>query len=445
VSTLPGTSTVRDAGPVEAARVGRAPLGLWTAIALVVGSMIGSGVFLLPATLAPYGAASLVGWGLTLAGALLLALVFSWLAAGITRSGGPYAYAQVAFGDRVGFAVAWSYWICNWTGNAALAVAFAGSLGAVVPAATATPWRGALCALAALAFCTGVNVAGVRKAGHLQVVATLLKLLPLVLFGVVGLAYVQMDSYLPFNPSGQSLWAVGSSVAALTLWAFLGLEAATVPSAEIDDPRRNVPRATLAGVLIAGLATMLTCTVVLGLLPSDQLAHSAAPMADAATRLWGGWAGTAVGIVATISCFGALNGWVLLQAQTPMAAARDGLFPRAFGRTDARGTPVAGLLLSSGLAAVVMLSNYSKSLVGLFQFSILLSTAACLLPYAVCTLAWWKLHPGAPMLRRLAAIGGLLYAVWAMVGTGSEALLWGGVLLLAGAPVYVFSRRHTVA
>jgi APA family basic amino acid/polyamine antiporter len=407
--------------------------------------MIGSGVFLLPATLAPYGAASLIGWGLTLAGALLLALVFSWLAAGITRSGGPYAYAQVAFGDRVGFAVAWSYWICNWTGNAALAVAFAGSLGAVVPAATATPWRGALCALTALAVCTGVNVAGVREAGRAQLFLTLLKLLPLVLFGVVGIAYVQMDSYLPFNPSGQSLWAVGSSVAALTLWAFLGLEAATVPSAEIEDPRRNVPRATIAGVLIAGLATMLTCTVVLGLLPSDQLAHSAAPMADAATRLWGGWAGTAVGIVATISCFGALNGWVLLQAQTPMAAARDGLFPRAFGRTDARGTPVAGLLLSSGLAAVVMLSNYSKSLVGLFQFSILLSTAACLLPYAVCALAWWKLHPGAPPLRRLAAIGGLLYAVWAMIGTGSEALLWGGVLLLAGAPVYVFSRRHPVA
>jgi APA family basic amino acid/polyamine antiporter len=429
VSTLPAASGAR------------APLGLWSAISLVVGCMIGSGVFLLPATLAPYGAASLVGWGLTLAGALMLAIVFSWLATGITRGGGPYAYAREAFGDQVGFGVAWSYWTCNWTGNAALSVAFAGSLGAVFPEATATPLRGAACAMAALAFCTAVNVAGVRQGARVQLLTTVLKLLPLVLFGIIGVAYVQMDYYVPFNPSGQSLWQVGSAVAALTLWAFLGLEAATVTSSSVANPERNVPRATIIGVLIAGLATMLTCTVVLGLLPAETLKTTAAPMADAASRLWGGGAGIAVGIVATISCFGALNGWVLLQAQTPMAAAHDGLFPKLFGRVDRLGTPVAGLVLSSTLAGLLMLTNYSKTLVGLFQFSILLATAACLLPYAVCTLAWWKLHPEARIGRRLVAIGGLVYSVWALVGTGREPLLWGAALLLAGVPVYWWSRR----
>lgn len=427
---------------IDAAANARAPMGLWTAIALVVGSMIGSGIFLLPAALASFGAASLVGWSITLGGALMLALVFSWLAAGISRSGGPYAYAHEAFGDEVGFGVAWSYWTCNWTGNAALAVAFAGSLGAVFPAATATPIRAAGCALAALAFCTGVNALGVREAGRMQVFTTILKLLPLVLFGLIGLAWVQMDYYTPFNPSGKSLAQVGSSVAALTLWAFLGLEAATVPSACIRDPKRTVPRATVIGVLIAGLATMLTCTVVLGLLPADVLQHSAAPMADAASRLWGSWAGIAVGVVATISCFGALNGWVLLQAQTPMAASRDGLFPRIFGRLDANGTPLAGLLLSSTLAGGLMLTNYSKSLVGLFSFSILLSTAAALLPFAVCSLAWWRLNPGAPTARKLVAGGALAYSIWALVGTGSEALLWGAALLIAGIPVFLLSRKR---
>ncbi|MGH8051978.1 MAG: amino acid permease [Arenimonas sp.] len=416
------------------------PLGLWTAIALVVGSMIGSGVFLLPATLASYGAASLLGWGLTLFGALLLALVYSWLAKKITRTGGSYAYAHEAFGPATGFFVAWSNWTSMWTGNAALAVAFAGSLGAVFPEATSTPIRAAVCALSGLWFCTIVNCTGIRKAGHMQLVTTLLKVVPLLLFGIVGLAYVEIDSYQPFNPSNEDLFSVATATAAITLWAFLGFEAATIPSASIKDPARTVPRATIIGMLIAGIATMLTCTVVLGLLPSDVLVKSAAPMADAATRLWGSSAGLAVAIVATISCFGALNGWVLLQGQIPLAAANDKLFPSVFARVDSRNTPVTGLLISSTLATVIVLSNYSHSLIQLFAFSILLSTAANLLPYAVSVAGWIKMNQQASPLKLAIAGLALLYALWALKGTGSEALIWGGVLLLGGVPVYLYQR-----
>lgn len=275
----------------------------------------------------------------------------------------------------------------------------------------------------------------------MQLLTTLLKLVPLVLFGLLGLAYIHADSYQPFNPSGQPLMQVTTAVAALTLWAFLGLEAATVPCASIRDPERTVPRATIIGVLVAGLATMLACTVVIGLLPADVLKISSAPMAEAASRLWGSWAGIGVGVVATISCFGALNGWVLLQAQTPLAAANDGLFPKWFKKLDARETPWAGLLFSSVLAGLLVLSNYSKTLVGLFTFSILLSTAAALLPYAVSVLAWWRLHPGATPVRKLVAVGALVYSVWALVGTGAEPLMWGAVLLLAGLPVFWWQRR----
>jgi basic amino acid/polyamine antiporter, APA family len=416
------------------------PLGLWTAIALVVGSMIGSGVFLLPATLAIFGAASLLGWGLTLCGALLLALVYSWLAKTITRTGGSYAYVHDAFGPGAGFFVAWSNWISMWCGNAALAVAFAGSLGAVFPVATATPLRGALCSLAALWFCTIVNIAGVREAGRMQLITTILKIVPLILFGVLGLAYIQVDSYQPFNPSGKSLFAVTTMTAAITLWAFLGFEAATIPSASIRDPERTVPRATIIGMLIAGIATMLACTVVIGLLPSDILVKSAAPMVDAATRLWGASAGLVVGIVATISCFGALNGWVLLQAQVPMAAAKDKIFPSIFAKVDARNTPVAGLLISSTLATIIVLSNFTQTLIQLFAFSILLSTAAALLPYAVSVAAWIKMNQQARPIKLAIAGLALVYALWALVGAGDEALLWGAGLLLAGVPVYLWQR-----
>ena len=164
-------------------------------------------------------------------------------------------------------------------------------------------------------------------------------------------------------------------------------------------------------------------------------------MADAASRIWGSGAGVAVGVVATVSVFGALNGWVLLQAQTPLSAARDGLFPRAFAAVDARGTPWLGLVLSTTLASALVAANYTRSLVGLFQYSILLSTAAALLPYAMTAVAWWKLNPGSSLATRLVAIGAFAYSVWALIGTGGESLAWGGVLLLAGLPVYLWQRR----
>lgn len=415
-------------------------LGQWMLIALVIGNIIGSGVFVLPAALAPYGAASLLGWGISLGGALMLALVYAWLAQIIPNHGGAYAYARRAFGDRVGFLVAWSYWVCVWSANAAIAVAFAGSLGSVWPSATLTPLRSALCALGALWLCTFISLAGVREAGRAAIVTTLLKLVPLVVFGLLGLGWVHMSAFVPFNSSGLPLVSVASSVAALTLWAFLGLETATVPTGVVKDPQRTVPRATIIGMTIAGLATMLACTVVVGMLPADALRASAAPMADAARRVWGDAAGMAIGVVATVSCFGALNGWVLLQAQTSLAAAQDGLFPACFARLDKRGTPWVGLLISSILASVLIASNYSRTLVALFTFTILLSTAATLVPYLVTVLAWWRIDSMAGKWRRLIALGALAFSVWALIGTGAETLLWGAVLLLAGWPIYLWQR-----
>ncbi|MEV8518230.1 amino acid permease [Dyella marensis] len=415
-------------------------LGPWMLTALVVGNMIGSGVFVLPAALAPYGAASLLGWAFTMGGALLLALVHAWLAQLVANHGGAYAYARQAFGDTAGFVAAWSYWTCVWTANAAIAVAFAGSLGAIWPAANATPWRGTAAALAVLWLCTAINAAGVREAGRMQLVTTALKVIPLLVFGVCGLALVHGAAYQPFNPSGQSLPSVTTATAALTLWAFLGLEAATVPTGVVRDPQRTVPRATVAGMLVAGVATMLACTAVIGLLPHGAAQGSAAPMAAAAAQTWGPAAGWAMGLVATVSCLGALNGWVLLQGQTPYAAAQDGLFPAPFARTDARGTPWFGLLLSSVLASVLIAANGSKSLVALFTLSILLSTAATLLPYVLSVLAWWRIDRGAGVARRTAAALALAYSLWALIGTGAEALLWGGVLLLLGLPVFLWQR-----
>ena len=419
------------------------PLGLWSAIALVAGNMIGSGVFLLPASLAPYGAISLIGWGITLGGALLLAMTFSRLAARGAHAGGPYAYAREAFGDTTGFIIAWSYWISIWCANAAIAVAFAGSLGSLFPTLVATPFRGAALALAALWLCTAINLMGVREAGRLQIITTVLKLLPLLLFGGIAVwwiepQYLQPASDALADDAPLSMASAIHATVALTLWAFLGLEAATIPAGAIHDAERTIPRATLIGTLLAGVATILACTAVLGLLPQDVATTSTAPMADAAKFLWGPAAGMGIAVVAAISCIGALNGWVLLSAQLPMAAAHDGLFPRTFATLDAQGTPRMGLLVSTVLASLLVVANYTDSLVKVFTFSILLSTAATLLPYVASSAAWLKLG----RRGRVVAVLALLYSVYALIGTGSEALIWGAVLVIAGLPLHYAWKRQ---
>ena len=421
------------------ARTAAKPLGMWMATALVIGSMIGSGVFMLPAALAPYGAASLIGWGIALCGALLLAATFAKLAVHWPCTGGPYAYVRRSFGDGAGFAIAWSYWISIWSGMAAIAVAFAGSIGAVFPALTATPVRAATCALVAVWTCTFVNLAGLREAGRLQVVLTALKLLPLLLFGIIALWFVDAGNYIPFNPSGESLPKVAHVTVILTMWALCGLEVATVPAGSIRDAKRTIPRATMLGTLLAGIATILACTVVIGLVPTDVLKASGAPMAEAAGRVWGPGAALGIAALAAVATFGAINGWTMVCAQVSLAAAGDGLFPRAFARVDRNGTPAFGVLVGSALATVLVIASYSRSLVELFTFILLISTSAILLPYAASSAAW--LHSGGKNGGRVVALLALLYSLFALSGAGAEALAWGVVLLLAGLPVYLWMRR----
>jgi APA family basic amino acid/polyamine antiporter len=410
------------------------------ATALVVGSMIGSGVFMLPAALAPYGASSLVGWAIALGGALLLAATFAKLAVHWPCTGGPYAYVRRSFGDAAGFGIAWSYWISIWSGLAAIAVAFAGSVGAIFPALTATPVRAATCALVALWTCTIVNVVGLRQAGRLQVLVTTMKLLPLLLFGIVALWFVDAGNYVPFNPSGKSLPQVAQVTVILTMWALCGLEAATVPAGAIRDPERTIPRATVLGTLLAGIATILACTAVIGLVPTDVLKDSGAPMAEAAGRVWGPGAAVAIAALAAVSTFGAINGWVLLCGQVSLAAAADGLFPRAFARLDRGGAPAFGILTGSVLSTLLVIASYSRSLVELFTFILLISTSAILLPYAASSAAWLR-SAGSNGGRTVAGLA-LVYSLYALSGAGAEALGWGAVLLLAGVPIYAWMKRR---
>jgi basic amino acid/polyamine antiporter, APA family len=426
----------------------RRRMGPWMAIALVVGNMIGSGIFLLPASLAGYGGISVLAWLLTSTGAILLALVFARLGRAFPRTGGPYAFARSAFGDFVGFLTAWGYWIAAWVGNAAIAVAFVSYLAyfsafdvlndnRVVAAATA---------VGAIWLLTFVNMFGVRQGGAVQVVTTVLKVVPLLAIAVLGFFFVKADNFGGFNPSGESVYGAISAVAVLTLWSFIGLESATVPAEDIEQPRKVIPRATVIGVGLTALVYILGTTAVLGILPADTLANSGAPFADAADTAFGTWAGPIIAAVAAISAFGCLNGWILLQAQIPLAAARDNLFPRAFARTNRFGAPVVGLVVSSVLITALTFLNYNASLVDQFTFVILLATLTTLVPYTFSAAAQIMLlikDRSAFSVRRLAgsvAVAGLAlaYSIWMIAGSGYEVVYKGFLLLLGGIPVYLW-------
>ena len=414
------------------------------ATALVVGNMIGSGVFLLPASLGAFGGVSVLGWLFTSTGALLLAVAFARLARMLPRAGGPYAYTRAGFGDFPAFLVAWGYWVSVCAGNAAIAVAFVGYLGFFVPVLSASPSAGAVTAVASVWLLTWVNARGVREAGGVQLVTTVLKLLPLLAIGTFGLVFLRWENFTPFNVSGTSTLSAVSATAALTLWAFLGLESATIPAEEVEHPDRTIPRATVIGTVIAAVVYVLSTIGVMGVLPPASLATSTAPFADAASAMWGPWAAGLVAAGAAIACFGALNGWILLQGQLPLAAAMDGMLPPVFGRLSRRGTPVPSLVMSSVLVTAIVATNYANGLVAEFTFIILLSTLTVLVPYVFSALALMRLslrdraRVGGKSIPGIAVVAALAFAYssWAIVGTGRDIILWGCVLLAAGVPVY---------
>ena len=410
--------------------------------------MTGSGIFLLPAALALYGGISVFGWVFTVLGTILLALVFSRLSKLISRAGGPYAYSREGFGDFAGFLVAWGYWLSIWTGNAAIAVAGVGYLSVFIPSLKENPLISALVAIGAIWMFTFINTKSIKKVGLVQLITTILKILPLLLFGTFGFLYFNSSHFQPFNLSEASNFDAITATAALALWAFLGLESATIPSDKVKNPTKTIPRATIAGIFIAALLYISSTIGVMGVIAPAELQHSAAPFADAAQKIWGNWAFGLVAAGAAIACFGALNGWILLQGQLPMAAARDHLFPPVFKRLSKKRVPVVGLIIASVLASFLVSVNYTRGLVKMFSFIIMLSTLSCLLPYLFSSLSEIALYLRKKkpynkqrlLTASLISIPAFLYSLWAITGLEYEVLLWGAILLTSGVPIYAFMK-----
>lgn len=421
-------------------------LGPWRLTALVTGNMVGSGVFLLPASLAVFGSIGLISWGFTAVGAILLALVFARLGRIMPKPGGPYAYCRAAYGDFIGFQVAYNYWIALWIGNAAITVALIGYLAFFFPILNQNPMAALLASLSVLWLVTIINIIGVREAGILQLITTIIKLIPLVLIALIGVFKIHLSNYRDFNISHQSNISAFTAAATLTLWSFIGFESATVPAGHVKNPEKNIPRATILGTLIAAVLYIASSFVIMGVLPMHVLAQSSSPYALAANKIFGVAGGPIIAIAAMIACLGTLNGWVLMQAQVPQAAAEDKLFPRSFAYLIGNGTPIVGLIISSVLISILLILRYGASLVDQFTFIILLATLASLIPYLLTTAAEFILYVKGHedfQSRRLGkglviAIFAFIYAFWAISGAGKAVVYYGALLFFSGVPIYAW-------
>jgi APA family basic amino acid/polyamine antiporter len=450
--TAPAPAPQQDTPAAPADRHARR-FGLPVATALVMGNIIGGGIFLLPASVAPFGTISLVSFGVLTVGAIALALVFGRLARRAPRTGGPYVYAREAFGDFAGFLAAWSYWITTWVSNAALAVAAVGYLDVLIPV-NDHRWTACLAALAIQWLPALANFAGTRYVGAVQLVSTVLKFAPLLLVAVGGLFFFDADNLGPFQASGDSAIGAVSASAAILLFSYLGVESAAVSAGEVRDPRRNVGRATVIGTVGAALVYLLGTLAVFGTVAHDELVASSAPFSDAVNAMFGGtWGGWAVALAALVSMTGCLNGWTLLSAQTPYAAAKDGLFPAAFARKR-RGVPTFGVAVTVVLASLLTVYNYTAGTAKVFEILVLVTTFTATVPYLLATAAQiFHLVKGEQVDRarlvRDAVVAAIAFgfSMWLVAGAGYAAVYQGVLFLFAGVLVYAWlaARRARVS
>ena len=432
--------------------------GLPVAIALIMGSIIGVGIFNLPTSLAGIGPITLVSMGLTTIGAIALALLFAALARRLPADGGPYAYARVAFGNRVGFFNAWSYWISAWAGNAGIAVGWVLYVEVFINKGH-NKLITILLVLVGLWVPAAINLSGVKNMGSVQMVTTVLKFVALAFMAIVGLFFIKSANFTPWNVSGEStVGAIGAGMA-IALFSYIGVEVASVAAGKVRDPDKNVPKSTVFGTLATAVVYMLSLVAVFGIVPSSQLAKSNAPFSTAINTMFGGtWAGYVMSVVVIISGFGALNGWTMICAEMPLAAAKDGLFPDRFQRISKNGVPAYGIIAATALASIAMAVNYIGSGgAQVFTTLVLMTGITVAIPYGFSALAQikWRIADRRAMHGQrfardvIVAVLSVVFSVlfiWYSRNTGHSwfvywaPFLLAGVALLLGIPVY-FAQR----
>ncbi|MDQ2848094.1 MAG: amino acid permease [Actinomycetota bacterium] len=419
-----------------------------------MGSIVGTGIFTMPAVLAGAGTSSILVLGVISIGAVLLGVMFGQLTKRVPSSdGGLYAYSRHEFGDFAGYLTAWCYWITAWAGNAAIVSSWVLYVESLFAIAHPSAWTNLGIALLGLWIPAVVNLIGVRQMAWFQNVSVVLKFLPLLVVGVVGWFFVKAANFGPFNASGGSLYSAIGIAAGVALFSFIGVECASIAAGRVKDPRRNVGRASVLGTAASALLYIAVTAVVMGLVTRGSLVGNGAPFVDAFQTMFGHatWVGKVVAGTAVVSGIGALNGWTLVTAEMPWAAAKDGLFIPQFAKTFRDGTPWFGILVSTVVASALMAFAYSGNTgLKVFTYLVDLSVVTVAIPYffsACAQLAYLvsrrRKVVGWALARDLSIAGAsVLFSLWVTFTAGYQAVYQAMLLVLVGIPIYAFLKAR---
>lgn len=421
-------------------------IGFWRGWSIAVGCAIGSGVFMMPTLLAPYGMLGMAGWLIAGGGTLLVALSLSRLVRRIPKIGGPYAYVHEGLGHFAGFLIAWTYWIACIAAVSGIAIAFVGYLGVFIPEITNSRILSLVFALGLIWSIFALNIRSLEDSSKFQVVSTILKILPLLFMIVLGFAHMQPDNLPDYNPTDLHPAALLATVTTLVMWSFVGIETASVPAHNMTEPEKTIPKVLVAAVLTILTIYLLVSFAIALVVPADELMVSTAPFALAATKIMGPVGAALITFGALISTLGSLNANALTAGNVALAAAKDNLLPDRFAILSKNGTPGFAFIISGLFVSVLLFLNYTKGLVAAFTFMAMLSTLSTLMAYAFCAVAeFYFLKNDRSGPERSKAIGlaiaAFLYAFFAIWGAGTEIVFYSFMLILIGMPIYALVKK----
>jgi APA family basic amino acid/polyamine antiporter len=421
-------------------------IGFWRGWSIAVGCAVGSGIFMMPTLLAPYGLIGFGGWLIAGAGSILVALTMSRLVRRIPKTGGPYVYANEGLGHFAGFIIAWTYWIACITAIAGISIAFVSYLGFFIPAISNSALLSLLASLVLVWLIVTLNIFSIESSAKFQVVSTLLKLLPLFFMMFLGLVGFDSNNLPEMNPTNANPFILLATVTTLVMWSFVGIETATVPAENFINPEKTIPKVLIAAVLSVLTIYILVSIAIAAIVPAEELMNSSAPFALAATKILGFSGGVIIAFGALISTLGSLNANTLTAGNITFAAARDKLLPSKFLTLSDAGTPIFSFILAGSFVSFLLMLNYTKGLIDAFIFFAMLSTLSTLIAYLFCAMAELKfLKNDDSSKQRNTAIfltfGTFLYAFFAIWGAGMEIVFYSFMLILVGMPMYDWMRE----
>ena len=424
-------------------------MGFWGLTSFVAGSQVGSGIFLLPISLAVFGAAGLTSWFISGSAAMILALVFAKLSAHNPKLGGPHTFIENAFGEKLGFFSAWTYWIISWLSTSLEVVAIVAYLGPLLK--NPHPVVNLFLGLFIILFVTYLNLRAVRFSAGLEFVLTLLKLLPILLIPIAGVFFFNKSHFVPFNPTADGTINVVNAATLLTFWGFLGLESATASTNSFINPSKTIPRALIVGTMIVTVTYIFTSSMIMGILHPKVLAASRTPFADAAQIMFGGNWHLLFSITAAIVCLGNLNVWTLTSGQIALGSANDGHLPKFFAKKNASNTPKWGIIISSLGMVPVLFIAMNHAFISVVGFLIDICVTSFLFIYLLSVLSYLKIFWKDQVTGKVSVIYlligffAMLFCLWILYSSGIKMTLYASLIVVAGLPMYFWKIKKGFA